>query len=65
MCRELDHGMLRRLEKRILVGLPNKCARSAMLSHHLPPTILQPPLSITTSIDYNRASEVNMEVGIP
>uniref|UniRef100_A0A3B5L792 Katanin p60 subunit A-like 2 n=1 Tax=Xiphophorus couchianus TaxID=32473 RepID=A0A3B5L792_9TELE len=34
---ELDHGMLRRLEKRILVGLPSSPARQAMISHWLPP----------------------------
>ena len=59
-CRELDHGMLRRLDKRILVDLPIKSARSAMLSHHLPPTISQHPLSITTHIDYDRAAEVSL-----
>ena len=51
--------MLRRLEKRILVDLPIKSARSAMFSHHLPPAISQPPLSITTQIDYDRAAEVS------
>uniref|UniRef100_A0A8C6SFG8 Katanin p60 ATPase-containing subunit A-like 2 n=1 Tax=Neogobius melanostomus TaxID=47308 RepID=A0A8C6SFG8_9GOBI len=34
---ELDHAMLRRLEKRILVGLPSSPARQAMISHWLPP----------------------------
>uniref|UniRef100_A0A671T770 Katanin p60 subunit A-like 2 n=1 Tax=Sinocyclocheilus anshuiensis TaxID=1608454 RepID=A0A671T770_9TELE len=34
---ELDHAMLRRLEKRILVGLPSAPARQAMISHWLPP----------------------------
>ena len=50
--------MLRRLEKRILVDLPTKNARSAMFSHYLPPTISQSPLLITTQIDYARAAEV-------
>ena len=62
-CRELDHGMLRRLEKRILVDLPVGSARAAMFSHHLPPTISQPPTTITTQIDYDRAAEVSHKLG--
>uniref|UniRef100_A0A3B3VXT7 Katanin p60 ATPase-containing subunit A-like 2 n=1 Tax=Poecilia latipinna TaxID=48699 RepID=A0A3B3VXT7_9TELE len=42
---ELDHGMLRRLEKRILVGLPSSPARQAMISHWLPPLSLLVNLS--------------------
>ena len=50
--------MLRRLEKRILVDLPVKSARSAMFAHHLPQTLSQHPLRITTQIDYDQAAEV-------
>ena len=52
---ELDHAMLRRLEKRILVNLPSEEARKQMLCSHLPPTINSPSngLDIKTEIDYD------------
>ena len=52
---ELDHAMLRRLEKRILVNLPSEEARKQMLCNHLPPTINSPSngLDIKTEIDYD------------
>ena len=56
--RELDHAMLRRLEKRILVDLPNTPARCAMFRHHLPQVLSHSPLAITTEIDYNSVAEV-------
>eukprot|EP00731_Ephydatia_muelleri_P015727 Em0009g151a len=55
---ELDHAMLRRLEKRILVDLPNTAARCAMFKHHLPHILSQSPLTITTEVDYNSVAEM-------
>lgn len=39
---DLDMGLLRRLEKRILVPLPEEKAREAMVRHHLPPGPFHP-----------------------
>ena len=52
---ELDHAMLRRLEKRILVNLPSEEARKQMVHNHLPPTINSSTngLDIRTEIDYD------------
>ena len=58
MHRELDHAMLRRLEKRILVDLPSQSARQAMFRHHLPPVISQSAFPITTDIDYENVAMV-------
>lgn len=59
--RELDHAMLRRLEKRILVDLPNFDARRRMFENLLPPK--QKPSKtgvpqLTAQIDYSHMAEV-------
>ena len=57
--RELDHAMLRRLEKRILVDLPSLPARLAMLKHHLPPVNVGSAFPVTTDIDYEGVAQVS------
>ena len=59
-CRELDHAMLRRLEKRILVDLPSQPARLAMLKHHLPPVTAESAFPVTTDIDYEGIAQVSV-----
>uniref|UniRef100_A0A3Q0T806 Katanin p60 ATPase-containing subunit A-like 2 n=1 Tax=Amphilophus citrinellus TaxID=61819 RepID=A0A3Q0T806_AMPCI len=49
---ELDHAMLRRLEKRILVSLPSSPARQAMISHWLPPLSCTGGVELRTALDY-------------
>ncbi|GFO36468.1 katanin p60 ATPase-containing subunit a-like 2, partial [Plakobranchus ocellatus] len=52
---ELDHAMLRRLEKRILVDLPTYEARRAMFQHHLPPVVSSKEggLELMSELDYD------------
>uniref|UniRef100_UPI0037E9BA23 katanin p60 ATPase-containing subunit A-like 2 isoform X2 n=1 Tax=Semicossyphus pulcher TaxID=241346 RepID=UPI0037E9BA23 len=50
---ELDHAMLRRLEKRILVSLPSSTARQAMISHWLPPLSATEGVELRTDLDYD------------
>lgn len=52
---ELDHAMLRRLEKRILVDLPTMKARKAMINLHLPKVVIpkEGGLELLTELDYD------------
>uniref|UniRef100_A0A3Q3G8H0 Katanin p60 ATPase-containing subunit A-like 2 n=1 Tax=Kryptolebias marmoratus TaxID=37003 RepID=A0A3Q3G8H0_KRYMA len=54
---ELDHAMLRRLEKRILVNLPSSAARQAMMSHWLPPLSSIGEIELRTELDYETLAE--------
>ena len=60
--RELDHAMLRRLEKRILVDLPTFEARRAMFMHHLPPIVCSKEggLELLADLDYDMLSVVRL-----
>nr|CAB3257948.1 katanin p60 ATPase-containing subunit A-like 2 [Phallusia mammillata] len=54
---ELDHAMLRRLEKRIIVDLPKEDARESMFRRFLPPCNKEGGLVINTRLDYTKLAE--------
>lgn len=50
--------MLRRLDKRILVGLPSAPARQAMIAHWLPPLSSSGGVDLQTELDYRTLGQV-------
>lgn len=59
LLRELDQAMLRRLDKRILVGLPSSTARCTMISHWLPPRSSTGGVELPAELDYHTLAEVS------
>ena len=56
---ELDHAMLRRLEKRILVDLPTRDARKEMFKHHLPAVITQEGgIRMECNLNYDKLADI-------
>ena len=55
----MDAAILRRLEKRILVDLPNIDAREAMIKHYLPPMVIEKP-ALLCKLDYMLLAKVRV-----
>ena len=58
ILRDLDPAMVRRLEKRILVDIPNETARKVMFETHLPKVVIPNPPMLTEDMDYDLLAQV-------